>query len=259
MQITLIISLILSATTLQSPPVPPFTHNDLFKTSDSISFSKSKRTLKSIYLRSNKNLTLYCGCSFDTNKKINHESCNYSPRIKSNQRSHRLEFEHVVPAHALGKNLQCWKEPICTKKNGKQYRGRKCCAKVSGEFRQMQSDMHNLFPSVGEVNGDRSNFVFGEIDGEERKYGGCDFEVREKVAEPKESIRGDIARSYFYMSHQYKIAIPDDYEEMLREWHLSDPPDEWERERNVLIEDVQGNRNPFIDFPEMVEKVWDFN
>ena len=102
--------------------------------------------------------------------------------------------------------------------------------------------MHNLFPTVGEVNGDRSNFIFCEIDGEERKYGECDFEIAERIA-----------RSYFYMSHQYKMKIPDDYEEMLREWHLSDPPEEWERDRNSLIEVVQGNRNPFIDYPEMVE------
>ena len=54
------------------------------------------------------------------------------------------------------------------------------------------------------------------------------------------------------------MEIPDDYEAMLREWHLSDPPDEWERERNSLIEDEQGNRNTFIDYPEMVESVRGF-
>ena len=118
--------------------------------------------------------------------------------------------------------------------------------------------MHNLFPSIGEVNGDRSNFVFGEIDGEEREYGKCDFEVAQRIAEPKKSIRGDIARSYFYMSNQYKIEIPSDYEKMLREWHFFDQPDKWERDRNSLIEDVQGDRNPFIDYPEMVERVRDY-
>jgi hypothetical protein len=70
----------------------------------------------------------------------------------------------------------------------KKYKGRKCCSKISYEFKKMQADMHNLFPSIGEVNGDRSNFVFGEIDGEEREYGECDFEVAERIAEPKKSI-----------------------------------------------------------------------
>jgi deoxyribonuclease I len=54
------------------------------------------------------------------------------------------------------------------------------------------------------------------------------------------------------------MEIPYNYEEMLREWHLSDPPDEWERYRNSLIEDVQGKRNLFIDYPEMVERVRDY-
>jgi deoxyribonuclease I len=65
----------------------------------------------------------------------------------------------------------------------------------------MQSDMHSLFPTVGEVYDDRSNFIFGEIDREKREYRQCDFEVAERIAEPKKSIREDIARSYFYMSH----------------------------------------------------------
>jgi deoxyribonuclease I len=257
MQTILIFTLIVSANTLQGKPLPHFRDYEPHK-SNSISFSKSKKHLKNIYLQSNKNYTIYCGCSFDSNKQIDHTSCNYSPRKETNKRSHRLEFEHIVPAYAFGKNLQCWKEPICEKSNGRKYKGRKCCSKISYEFKQMQSDMHNLFPSIGEVNGDRSNYVFGEIDREEREYGECDFEVAERIAEPKKSIRGDIARSYLYMLHQYKMEIPDDYEEMLRKWNLFDPPDEWERDRNSLIEDVQGNRNPFIDYPEMVERVRDY-
>jgi deoxyribonuclease I len=257
MKTILILTLIVSANTLQGKSLPHFGIDESHK-SNSISFSKSKKHLKSIYLQSNKNYTIYCGCLFDSNKQIDHTSCNYYNSKDINKRSQRLEFEHIVPTHALGKNLQCWKKLICKNRNGRKYKGRKCCSKVSYEFKQMQSDMHNLFPSIGEVNGDRSNFIFGEIDGEEREYGECDFEVAHEIAEPKKSIRGDIARSYFYMSHQYKMEIPDDYEEMLREWHLFDPPDEWERDRNSLIENVQGNRNPFIDYPEMVERVRDY-
>ena len=119
MHITLIIALILSATNLESSSAPPTSSNDLFQQSSSIYFSNLKKVLKNIYFQLNKNLTLYCGCSFDSNKQIDHDSYNYSPRTKSNKRSHRLEFEHVVPASVLGKNLQFWKEPICTKKNGK--------------------------------------------------------------------------------------------------------------------------------------------
>lgn len=119
--------------------------------------------------------------------------------------------------------------------------------------------MHNLVPSVGEINGDRSNLPYGIIEGEKRKYGKCDFEKENGSVEPQESIRGDIARSYFYMSIQYQIKLSDSLEDMLREWHFSDPPDKWEREKNTLIEQEQGNRNPFIDFPEiLIRDVNDF-
>ena len=75
---------------------------------------------------------------------IDHHSCKYSPRVKSKKCSHRLEFEHVAPVPTLGKNLQCLKKPIYSKRDGKKYKGRKCSSKVSDEFQQMQSDMHNL-------------------------------------------------------------------------------------------------------------------
>lgn len=45
---------------------------------------------------------------------------------------------------------------------------------------------------------------------------------------------------------------------MLLEWHFTDLPGKWEEERNTLIEQEQGNRNPFIDKPELVERVGDF-
>jgi len=44
---------------------------------------------------------------------------------------------------------------------------------------------------------------------------------------------------------------------VLKEWHEADPPDEWEQRRNdVIYEEFQHNRNPFIDHPEWVESIW---
>ena len=47
-------------------------------------------------------------------------------------------------------------------------------------------------------------------------------------------------------------------EDMLRMWHFMDPPDTWEINRNSLIEQKQGNKNPFIDHTELVERVKSF-
>lgn len=70
-----------------------------------------------------------------------------------------------MPAWAFGHQLQCWQEG-----------GRKACRK-DPRFVQMEGDMHNLVPAVGEVNGDRSNYSFGMLPGESRVYGRCDVEI----------------------------------------------------------------------------------
>jgi deoxyribonuclease-1 len=117
----------------------------------------------------------------------------------------------------------------------------------------MESDLHNLQPAVGELNADRSNFSFGMIPGEPRNYGECDFEVdfSERVVEPRDSIRGNIARTYFYMEWKYKIQISDKNRKIFSIWNKQDPPDEEEKKRNIWIESVQGNENPFItNFPK---------
>ncbi len=61
--------------------------------------------------------------------------------------------------------------------------------------------MHNLQPSVGEVNGDRGNFMYSQWNGGEGQYGQCAMKVdfKEKAAEPPARARGAIARTYFYM------------------------------------------------------------
>ncbi|MBX2851779.1 MAG: endonuclease [Phycisphaeraceae bacterium] len=42
----------------------------------------------------------------------------------------------------------------------------------------------------------------------------------------------------------------------LLRWHEQDPPDDAERRRNDIVEQLQGNRNPFVDRPEFVQRVW---
>ena len=68
------------------------------------SFSKSKRLLLKLY--KDKPVTLYCGCSFK-GKKPNLFSCGYIPK-KNNKRANRIEWEHVVPAHAFGQSFSEW-------------------------------------------------------------------------------------------------------------------------------------------------------
>ena len=114
--------------------------------------------------------------------------------------------------------------------------------------------MHNLFPTFWKLNRARVNQEFGDIRGEKRKFGNCDIEVNRKFIEPRSKLKGDVARVYLYMSNQYEIPLRKHFEESLRMWHLMDPPDIWEIERNNFIEAKQGNRNPFIDYPKLVKR-----
>lgn len=104
----------------------------------------------------------------------------------------------------------------------------------------MEADLFNLYPAIGEVNGDRSNYEFAEIPGEKRVYGKCDIEIEGKKIEPREEIRGDIARVYFYMMKAYpeRVKINEDKLKMFQRWDELDPKSENELKRIKLIQEL---------------------
>jgi deoxyribonuclease I len=196
----------------------------------------------------------YCGCAFTPNAsgsggKIDASACGYKPR-KNKARGKVLEWEHVVPAYFFGRSRACWKtgHAKCVKADGTTYKGRTCCNQVDKTFRRIQADLHNLTPAVGELNGDRSNKAFGDVTGESRKYGACDFEIggSPAVTEPPDDVRGDAARIWFYMSATYGIKITDVQRKQFAHWSNNDPVDQWEQLRNKRIEAAQGNKNPYL-------------
>ena len=133
---------------------------------------------------------------------------------------------------------------------------------TSAQYEHQQSDLHHLLPARSVVNSLRGSQHFGEpVYGIDRQYtpalSGQDADGH-SVFLPIEERRGDVARVIFYMSLRWGLDIPDYEEENLRAWHLADPVDAWEIERNQRIQDLQGNRNPFIDCPDLVELIVDF-
>jgi len=210
------------------------------------SFGKAKKLAVQVY--KDQSTTFYCGCDYDRKKQVGAQACGYEPR-KNPKRGARIEWEHVVPAHAFGHTRACWREALCSNSKGEAYKGRRCCGKIDPVFKAMAADLHNLVPAVGELNGDRSNFTFSMIGGEAREYGQCDFEVDFKLkrAEPRPAVRGDIARTYFYMNQTYGLKISRKQRKLFEIWSRQDPVDEWERTRNLRIENIQGNSNPFVN------------
>ncbi len=202
------------------------------------SFNKAKKLLLNEVYR-DQDKTFYCGSTFNSKKQVTHTG-GYQPR-KESKRAYRLEWEHVVPAHAFGQSFPEWRDghPDCVNKKGKSFKGRKCASKVNMDYRYMQADMHNLVPAIGEVNGLRSNYSFAMILGEKREFGSCDMEIQNKKAEPPPEVRGDIARTYFYMDAAYpgRGIISGKNSKLFEAWDKEDPVDAW----------VQGNENPYVE------------
>jgi deoxyribonuclease-1 len=113
----------------------------------------------------------------------------------------------------------------------------------------MQADMHNLFPAVGELNGDRKNFRFDFTLAKPKQYGECKFSVdfKAKRARIKEDIRGIIARDYLYFNKQYGMRLSKQEMKKYKAWNKQYPADDWEIERNKRIGKIQGNLNEYID------------
>jgi deoxyribonuclease-1 len=210
------------------------------------SFSKSKTFLKKIHQESR--VTFYCQCKYNNNKP-NWGSCGFRPR-KDKKRASRIEWEHILPASYFGKKFNAWVNghPNCINNKGKKFKGRKCTEKVHKLYRYMQADLYNLQPAIGEVNGLRSNYQIGEIDGEVREFGKCDIEIKNKKVEPAPKIRGDIARTYLYMEQTYPqyVKFNQSIKKLIIKWDQDDPVDEWECKRANLISYIQGNTNKIL-------------
>jgi hypothetical protein len=123
-----------------------------------------------------------------------------------------------------------------------------------------QSDLHHLRPTRSDANYTRSNFPFGEVSDEQWADGGSSLGFNgagEVVFEPPHSMKGDIARSLFYVAVQYELDLAPGQEAVLRTWHELDPPNERERRRHQLIANFQDSRNLFIDQPSLVGRIID--
>jgi len=221
------------------------------------SFNKAKKLLlKNVY--NDHRITFYCNCPFTIDKKII-PSDKYTPK-KESKRAKRVEWEHIVPAHAFGQSFPEWRDghPKCVNSKGKPFKGRNCARKMAITFRYMESDMYNLVPAVGEINGLRSNYSFGMISGEEREFGNCDMEIEDRKAEPPPEKRGNIARTYWYMDWAYPGhgVISNKNRKLFQIWNKEDPVDRWECERCKRIEKLQGNENPFVKRPCQINQLW---
>lgn len=138
-----------------------------------------------------------------------------------------------------------------------------------------KADLHHLFPADINVNSGRSNFPFGKVASVMKLFPdmaglkqdpklGADLKGR-TVFEPPDRKKGDIARALLYFFTCYKRPLTlngpssfanfDVERDVLMAWHKLDPVDDGERIRNDAVHQAQGNRNPYIDRPEFVDRI----
>ncbi len=114
-----------------------------------------------------------------------------------------------------------------------------------------ESDIHNLKPCNPSVNSTRGNLPYANGSGTNKVVSGGYY--------PGDADKGDIARIVLYMHVRWNLIINTSSVgdlNMLLRWHMEDPVDDFERNRNNVLYGYQNNRNPFIDHPEFAERIW---
>lgn len=139
-------------------------------------------------------------------------------------------------------------------------------------------DLHHLNPSDQNANSRKSNYPLGELtsvswDNGVTFVGKANIDGSSQNAyEPCDEYKGDFARTFMYMFTCYQDLTWEytwmNYEkstyptlkpwavELLLKWHKQDPVSEKEVNRNNAVHAVQGNRNPYIDYPQLADYVW---
>ena len=125
------------------------------------------------------------------------------------------------------------------------------------------ADLHHIRPSDASVNSSRGNKKYGNSNGGTAKYGSNPASgylggyYNSTYFEPLDNVKGDVARICLYVYVRWgsswgATSITKVFQsvDVLLEWMELDPVDTWELGRNEVVQDIQGNRNVFIDYPE---------
>ncbi len=212
------------------------------------SYNTSKRLLENnVYISSDDRITIYCEAPFEEDKSIQLPEGFVTE--KHQKRADRVEWEHIVPAENFGRAFVEWREghPLCVDSKGKAYKGRRCAEKVNEEYRLMQADMYNLYPSIGAVNASRSNYNFALLPQENSDFGICEVKIEDRKVETPEASRGKIARAYIYMDSNYpRYNMSKQQAKLMFAWSNQYPVTQDECERTKRIEEIQGNPNEIV-------------
>lgn len=126
----------------------------------------------------------------------------------------------------------------------------------------MQSDLNHLFPTDDAANSSRSNFPFGIAT---QPYRNDNINAPSHMGannryEPRDPQKGRTARAmlYFVTRYQNYSGFFTSQQGALRQWSKQFPVTQIDRKRNDDVQAAQGNRNPFIDYPQFADRITNF-
>ena len=153
----------------------------------------------------------------------------------------RLKVDYIYSEKQLLRHFGCITSRQCASKNG---------------FEDVMGDLHNMYPVERQSELDRRGTLLGDLP-DNVEASPCGYQLSFQTFDPPAYARGNIARAMVYMHKQHDLpligALP-----MYKRWNQEDPPDEAEKARNGAISRIQGNRNPYIDDPSLIEKMSGF-
>ncbi len=209
---------------------------------ESPGWRRAKNTADDI-IYDGKDRTFYCGCVYTSNATnngsgtVDHAVCGYEVPDTHSARAGRVEWEHIVPASLMpARQFDCW-----------QLGNRDKCEREDPRAQGMLFDLHNLAPSVGQVNALRSNDRYeDELPESAAIFGECEAKDVKGGFEPSDCLKGDVARVWLFMSFRHGVVISEEEREMFEGWSEDDPVSPWESEREALIFDHTFVQNPFV-------------
>lgn len=153
-----------------------------------------------------------------------------------------VKVDSIYGAHLLLRHFSCITARQCSSKPG---------------YDAVAGDLHNLYPIQRTTEVDRRGSLFGDLPDDSREND-CGYRSAFQTFDPPDHAKGNVARAMLYMHRQHNLPLVGNLE-MYKRWNLLDPPDEDEKARNGAIGRIQGNRNPYIDNPELVDRLGNIN
>lgn len=153
--------------------------------------------------------------------------------------SERFHLDFIYNRSELLNHFGCITESLCEN---------------NAKFQAAYHDLHNIYVVTTGVATSRIGTFFAESTDNATLYSeSCDIKTEFQTFTPPDQAKGNVARAMIYMSNEHDLPLRGSLT-MYQRWNKLDPPDQEELDRNQRIKALQGNSNPYIDNPGLMDE-----